>query len=130
MKKSLHILVALGMLAGIFAIGSQRLVADGGKIKGQLRLLLVPTESNDQLKVVPAGDAIPNNGTKVTCDGIRFSSDGLIFEHAVIETNDQRMTASQVRLVTKDASLRFSADHKIFFKTEKGKEEMLKALQQ
>ncbi|MHB0955540.1 MAG: hypothetical protein ACYC0X_04095 [Pirellulaceae bacterium] len=130
MKQSLHILLALGMLAGILAFGSQRLLADGGKIKRQLRLLLVPTESNDQVKVVPAGDAIPKNGTMVVCDGIRFSSDGLVFEHAVIETNDHRTTASQVTLVTNDASLRFSADHKIFFKTDKGKEDLHRALQQ
>lgn len=130
MKPSLHAFVALGILAGCFALGSQRLFADRGTSEGQLRFLLVPTEANDQVRIVPAGDTIPTDGTVVTCAGIRFSVDGLIFEDAVIETNDQRTTASQVTLFTKDASLKFSKDHRIFFKNVKGRGELFRALSQ
>ena len=105
------------------------LVADSPKPQKQLRFLLL-TETEDQVKAVPfdQDQPIPKNGTLVTCDRLRISSDDIVFEKAVIETEDQKTTAMEAIFALLDASIKFSDDFSISFKNSKGKKDLLNAL--
>ena len=119
----------LGAIALAAIIMDTRSVADGPKPVKQLRFLLLPTEAKDRLKAVPFDQdlPIPKNGTLVTCDCLRFSTDGMVFETAVIETEDQKTTAREATLVVSDASIGFSDDARISFNNPQGKQDLLNA---
>jgi hypothetical protein len=120
----------LGAIAVAAIITEARSVAGSPKPLKQLRFLLIPTETKDQVKAVSFDQdrPIPKNGTLVTCDSLRFSSDGMVFENAIIETEDQRTTAKEATFVVSDASIRFSDESRISFKNSKGKQDLLNAL--
>lgn len=120
----------LGAIAVATIITDSRSVAESPKPPKQLRFLLLPTETKDQVKAVPFDQdrPIPKNGTLVTCDSLRFSSDGMVFEGAMIETEDQKTTAKEATFVVSDASIRFSDEAKIYFKSSKGHQDLLNAL--
>lgn len=120
----------LGAIAVAAIIPDTRSVADSPQPQKQLRFLLLPTETKDQVKAVPfdQDQPIPRNGTLVTCDSLRFSSDGMVFKNAIIETEDQRTTAKEATFVVSDASIRFSDEFRISSKNSKGKQDLLNAL--
>lgn len=120
----------VGAIAVAAIISDARSVADSPKPQKQLRFLLLPTETKDQVKAVPFDgiEPIPKTGTLVMCDSLRFSSDKMVFGNAIIETEDQRTTATEAIFVVSDASIRFSEDYRISFKNSKGKQDLLKAL--
>ena len=120
----------LGAIAVAAIMSDTHSVADNPKPQKQLKFLLLPTEAKDQVKAVPFGrdQPIPKNGTLVTCDSLRFSSNEMVFGNAIIETEDQRTTAKEATFVVSDASIRFSDEFKFSFKNSKGKQDLLNEL--
>jgi hypothetical protein len=120
----------LGAIAVAAIITDTRSVADSPKPLKQLQFLLIPTETKEQMKAVPFDQdrPIPKNATLVTCDSLRFYSDDIVFENAIIETEHQRTTANEATFVVSDASIRFSEDSRITLKSSKGKQDLLNAL--
>jgi len=119
-----------GAIAVAAILSHARSVADSPQPQKQICFLLHPTETKEQVKAVPFDEIqpIPKNGTLVTCDSLTFSSDEIVFGNAIIETEDQRTTATEAIFVVSDASIRFSNDQRISFKNSKGKQDFLKAL--
>ena len=65
------------------------------KLKERLRFLLLTDKTTEDLRAVPVkeGQAIPESGTLVTCDAMRFSRAGTTFVNVVLETRRDKLTA-------------------------------------
>ena len=129
-SRSLFACILLGTLSFAAITANTRSAADGPMPQKKLQFLLVPNETKDQVRAVPyyRDQTIPKYGTLVTCSSLRFSNGDLVFEDAVIETEDQKTTAREATFVVSDASIKYSGQVNVSVKNPKGRRDLLNAL--